>query len=846
MPARIVEWQLPYTWGTGIEIDANKVISLLLREENNLILVNSDNEIYTDLQFASWLTPNSDFPVWVTVWKVLQSDWWTQSGLVLNWKTTSGDYARWIYANDWKLYFDNGTGTWKQVYYSSEVDTLITNLQSYVDNNFQHKLIAWPWITIDQSTNIISATWWGGGWGWDVYWPASATDWHVAVFDGITGKMIKDGWALPTQVTVVDALNSTSTTSALSANQWKVLDDKIADLQAMGRFLSLWDSVTGLPVSFPLSTPYTYKTWDYYLVSAVSSANPPVNYKPNGSSYTGTASSTTESDEVEVGDMYIYDGSAWLLQLNHGKSISFSEIAGQPSDNANLATALNAKANTADVMAKAIKVTVSTAYNTAAKTWTTTWGSYSPAEWDLLMVNFVNWCLVNTPTLNIDGSWAKNIKSGSANVWVSDFDLWSTSASNVKVLMYYDGNSYKVWSTMNTTYSSMSSNEAKTGTANNARSISASTLKTAILYHAPVPQDGTLTITQNWVTAGTFTANQSSATTIALTDTVYNSWPWINVGTIVKSDMQWPCEIGFHVPLASEWTALITAGQTLWAWTSTGWVSFTTKLHLPYAGARNRGDSSASPVQVGSRVCCHCADLVDSWGTDYAQYLNVDSLTGDIQVAQDAQTYWWSIRPFANTPVVPDSNWTTVYAGTWDAGIFYNATLWLISISSDGTTWITIADKNVWATEVWDYGDTESQANSGNYYQRWNNYGFPFTWTISTVYWAQVDATGYWPSNPYYSDVFVTYDFDEFTVVNYNLRWATSQGTQTYTDAITNMWVTSVNWQTGDVILNSGGDVLVSSQANNILTTGMKIWAGTEANYQNLWTYDNNTIYLTI
>ena len=43
-----------------------------------------------------------------------------------------------------------------------------------------------------------------------------------------------------------------------------------------------------------------------------------------------------------------------------------------------------------------------------------------------------------------------------------------------------------------------------------------------------------------------------------------------------------------------------------------------------------------------------------------------------------------------------------------------------------------------------------------------------------------------------------------------------------------------------------GGDVQVSTQANNILTTWMKIWAGTDANYANLWTYDNNTLYLTI
>lgn len=60
-------------------------------------------------------------------------------------------------------------------------------------------------------------------WGWDVSWPSSAVDGHLAVFDWATGKIIKDWWAIPTPTTVVDNLNSTSGTSALSANQGNVL-----------------------------------------------------------------------------------------------------------------------------------------------------------------------------------------------------------------------------------------------------------------------------------------------------------------------------------------------------------------------------------------------------------------------------------------------------------------------------------------------------------------------------------------------------------------------------------------------------------------------------------------------
>lgn len=109
------------------------------------------------------------------------------------------------------------------------------------------------------------------------------------------------------------------------------------------RFLSLWDCATWQPISFPESTPYLYLTWDYYMVNVVSAATPPVNYRPDWNSYTGTASSVVELDEVEVWDTYVYDWTTWLLQSNHGKTVTFANIAWDPYDNTNLDSALDAK-----------------------------------------------------------------------------------------------------------------------------------------------------------------------------------------------------------------------------------------------------------------------------------------------------------------------------------------------------------------------------------------------------------------------------------------------------------------------------------------------------------------------
>ena len=55
--------------------------------------------------------------------------------------------------------------------------------------------------------------------------------------------------------------------------------------------------------------------------------------------------------------------------------------------------------------------------------------------------------------------------------------------------------------------------------------------------------------------------------------------------------------------------------------------------------------------------------------------------------------------------------------------IYYNENLWLISYSVDWQNWITIADKNLWATQVYNYWDVMTEANCWKFYQWWNNYG---------------------------------------------------------------------------------------------------------------------------
>lgn len=122
------------------------------------------------------------------------------------------------------------------------------------------------------------------------------------------------------------------------------LQDQIDDLSGRGRFLSVWNCITGLAETNPPTSPYTYQSGDYFIVGTISSATPAVNYRPDGSSYTtGVASTTVETAEVKVDDVYIYDGTNWKLLASSQRTYTFAGIAGSPYDNTNLGNALNVK-----------------------------------------------------------------------------------------------------------------------------------------------------------------------------------------------------------------------------------------------------------------------------------------------------------------------------------------------------------------------------------------------------------------------------------------------------------------------------------------------------------------------
>ena len=303
------------------------------------------------------------------------------------------------------------------------------------------------------------------------------------------------------------------------------------------------------------------------------------------------------------------------------------------------------------------------------------------------------------------------------------------------------------------------------------------------------------------------------------------------------SAMRWPCQDGFHVPSKDEWTALHGI-LTNTFWLASNGTTMKTYLKMPYNGER----------------FWYSWDVGYSWGNywscsassaGYAFFLSFYS--SDIYTnGSYMRAYWHGIRWFKDEPVIPDSNWTTLYdwssVAIW-AGIFHNATLGVISVSADWQNWTTIADKNLWATTVYNDWDTLSEANCWYFYQWWNNYNFPFRWTITTSS-SQVDASNYWPWNYYNSSTFIfrssnESDKDWSNPGNDNLRWWVTwvQQRPAKVKKVYYWWklvddYSAMRWPCPD-----GFHVPTSTEFSNVNVIWKTLWAWNGSWHANLTTY---------
>lgn len=230
------------------------------------------------------------------------------------------------------------------------------------------------------------------------------------------------------------------------------------------------------------------------------------------------------------------------------------------------------------------------------------------------------------------------------------------------------------------------------------------------------------------------------------------------------SAMRWPCSPWFHIPLLSEWQWVKTIMD--WLGITASWNVWKAKLHLPLAWYRNSYTSNTWG-QWDSAYYWTCTNYSGSAARIYQ--LSMDTST----VNPNNYNYneiWGNIRWFKDLFIVPTPIWTVIHWTLWGAWIFWNQTDWIISITSNWLTWYTISDKNVWATTVYNDWDTLAEDNCGKYFQWWNNYWFPFTGSVTTSN-DRIDASSYWPTNPYSCNIFRIWASYWMDPVNNDIRW---------------------------------------------------------------------------
>lgn len=228
-------------------------------------------------------------------------------------------------------------------------------------------------------------------------------------------------------------------------------------------------------------------------------------------------------------------------------------------------------------------------------------------------------------------------------------------------------------------------------------------------------------------------------------------------------DIQWPCSTGWHLPLDMEISWLINLWISIGAWDATGAVDFATKLHIPFAWYRDNGTSDVA-YQWTRGLYWGCWV---SW--NYGRWFWMVSSSWTLGQSNGYRSDWRTIRPFKNTYAKPTESWTVIEWTLWSAGIFWDTVWWMITIT-DGSMGYTIADKNLWATTVWNSWDTLSVTNCWKYYQRWNNYWFAFSVSV-TKSSSRVDASAYWPWNYYSSSTFLWVWYSDWSSVQNNNLW---------------------------------------------------------------------------
>lgn len=244
-------------------------------------------------------------------------------------------------------------------------------------------------------------------------------------------------------------------------------------------------------------------------------------------------------------------------------------------------------------------------------------------------------------------------------------------------------------------------------------------------------------------------------------------WGWGGTPNKSQSNAHWGWNEWWYDYSWKQWTQ--TWGNAFWVWGSSSSNGEWNRYSVPgwwgwwyWAKAQTWGSSSdnwsdsAFYTAWWSWFVWTGQSTVPSWYLVQSKYIL--DLVKNIAWSQSHESVnWW-------TETGHLWNWYARISAMWlkkvvptyvtSAWAYHNPDLWLISISADWENWITISDKNVWATAA----DPENTDSYWDIFQYWNIYHFAWEWsgwTVTTE--AQIpDLTGYEWWNLYSNDKYRT------------------------------------------------------------------------------------------
>ena len=424
---------------------------------------------------------------------------------------------------------------------------------------------------------------------------------------------------------VEDDLYWTDNDAALSARQGRVLYDYIQNIQSRWRFLSNWNCATWLAMTNPSDNPYLYRTWDYFLVSNVSSGT---NYRPNWDQYViWQASITVESETVRAWDMYIYDWTYWLLLINTEREIpidsSLSTTSTNPVENRVITNALNTKQ---EKLIAWTNIQIAADWKTISAT-DTTYENKVAAEWG------TDVSLVTT--------WDKYIWNNKQDKLIA--------GSNISIAA-----DWKTISAVDTTYSNLPAAEGWTSVSlvstwdkyiwNNKQDAIAD-LET-IRSNASAWKNASDTIATYWDIVTHDVSEFATSAQWWLADTAIQ--PWDNISELTND--AWYVTPSYHdvtkqdaliaganIQIASDWKTISATDTTYVA------NDFDIKDLADTTGLRTTWSWKQDALTAWANITIDANNEISSTDTTYTAWVNVSISNNNVISATDSKAEWWNI-----------------------------------------------------------------------------------------------------------------------------------------------------------------------------------------------------------